>query len=752
MNAQTRRCRNWSGSIRRAVLGLAVCGVAFLPGRAWGQQTLYVSSSSGNVVYEITPGGVVSTFATVPFPSGLAVNSTGTVFVATGGNIDEVSPGGNVSFFASIPGGGELAGLAFNSNGTLFVANQGNLDISAVTPGGDVSTYGTNLSGFPNGLAINTNGTVFDAGGGGGINQVPPGGGNASIFVSSSSVGFATGLAINSTGTLFSTSDAIIYEVSPTGNVSTFATDLISMGGLAVNSTGTVFVTETINDLIDEVTPAGVVSTFATGVSSPSYLAFGPAVVVAPSFALNPAPQTVTAGQDAGFSANTTGTPTPSLQWQLSTDSGDTWGNLTDSVIFAGVTTPDLVIMDANLTLNGDQFRAFAFNAAGNATSGPATLTVNSSGGNTTPGFALNPAPQIVTAGQDAGFSANATGTPTPALQWQLSTDSGDTWDNLSNNVTFSGVTTPDLVILDATTAMNGDQFRAFAFNAAGNATSGPATLTVNSANSAPSINTQPANVAVLAGGKASFTVAATGTGTLTYQWYFNSKKISGATSATYSIPKVASANFGNYTVVISSGVGSPVTSDPAILALALVPKATAPKALTLAYGTSGSFTPTKVIGTPPLNYLWHFNSKPISGGNITGMNSPTLTFHFATPANAGSYSVTISNNVGSTLIFAQLKVIVNPPKITKPPVGVNAAPGSTVTFSVTATTSNTPLTYQWINNSSDKSVTAANASGAKTDQLTFTGVTTANAGDYRVIVTNAGGSVQSSAVKLTVK
>ena len=81
-----------------------------------------------------------------------------------------------------------------------------------------------------------------------------------------------------------------------------------------------------------------------------------------------------------------------------------------------------------------------------------------------------------------------------------------------------------------------------------------------------PSITTQPASRAVNAGQTATFSVAATGTGTLTYQWKKNGAAISGATSASYTTPAtVASDNGASFTVTVTGASGS-VTSNAATL------------------------------------------------------------------------------------------------------------------------------------------------------------------------------------------
>ncbi|MGA2052459.1 MAG: immunoglobulin domain-containing protein [Opitutales bacterium] len=374
-----------------------------------------------------------------------------------------------------------------------------------------------------------------------------------------------------------------------------------------------------------------------------------------------------------------------------------------------------------------------------------ATLTANSA-----PAITTQPGNESVTAGNSTTFTAAANGTPTPTLQWQISKNDGTTWDNLSDGGNISGATTDTLTLGNVTLAQSGDKFQLLATNSAGNATSDAVTLTVNSAHPPPTITTQPVSTAALAGNSANFTVVATGTGPLTYQWYFNTKKISGAITATCTIAKAAAANVGNYDVVVKNSNGN-VTSSVATFSLLTIPKITVqPKALTLAYGASGNLT-VAATGTPPLNYHWHLNNAVITDGNVTGVTNSTLTFLRATSIDAGSYTVSVSGNYGSvTSTIAKLTVKVTAPKITKPPVAQKVAAGATVIFSVTASGSNTPLMYQWTFNSGN--VTAGNATGAQSPQLTLTSVTSANAGSYQVTVTNTAGSAKSSTVKLAVQ
>jgi Immunoglobulin I-set domain len=87
-----------------------------------------------------------------------------------------------------------------------------------------------------------------------------------------------------------------------------------------------------------------------------------------------------------------------------------------------------------------------------------------------------------------------------------------------------------------------------------------------SSQNSAPAITVQPSNVTVAVGQTATFSVQATGSGTLTYQWQKSNTAISGATSSSYTTAPTTAADSGSqFTVIVSNSIGS-VTSNPAAL------------------------------------------------------------------------------------------------------------------------------------------------------------------------------------------
>jgi hypothetical protein len=118
------------------------------------------------------------------------------------------------------------------------------------------------------------------------------------------------------------------------------------------------------------------------------------------------------------------------------------------------------------------------------------------------PTITMQPANQTVTAGQTAIFTAAATGSPTPTVQWQVSTDAG---------VTFSNVSGATSTTLSFTTALsqNGNRYHAVFTNSAGPATTTAATLTVNAApppSGTVTLQNTNSNLCIDTGGSANFT------------------------------------------------------------------------------------------------------------------------------------------------------------------------------------------------------------------------------------------------------
>ncbi|HEY2678483.1 MAG TPA: PQQ-binding-like beta-propeller repeat protein [Steroidobacteraceae bacterium] len=88
----------------------------------------------------------------------------------------------------------------------------------------------------------------------------------------------------------------------------------------------------------------------------------------------------------------------------------------------------------------------------------------------------------------------------------------------------------------------------------------------------APTITVQPANQQVIVGQTASFSVTATGTAPLSYQWQKGGTAIAGATAATYTTPAAAASDNNTVFAVVVSNQAGQLTSNNATLSVASGP------------------------------------------------------------------------------------------------------------------------------------------------------------------------------------
>jgi sugar lactone lactonase YvrE len=250
---------------------------------------VYVADSNNHTVRQITPAGLVSTFAGTAgtsgsadgmgsaagfnSPIGVAVDSVGSVYVADTFNhtIRRITPSGHVITFAgspgssgSVDGAGSSArfnlptGVAVDSQGSVYVADTGNHIIRKITPARVVST-----------LAGST-GDIGSVDGTGGVAR----------FNSPS------GVTVDSAGNIYvaDTGNNTFRRITPAGVVSTLAGTAGSTGfadgmggaarfnapqGVTVDNAGNLYVGDTSNNMVRKITPSGVVSTLSASLSRP---------------------------------------------------------------------------------------------------------------------------------------------------------------------------------------------------------------------------------------------------------------------------------------------------------------------------------------------------------------------------------------------------------------------------------------------------------------------------------------------------
>ncbi|MEO5961436.1 MAG: immunoglobulin domain-containing protein, partial [Opitutaceae bacterium] len=186
-----------------------------------------------------------------------------------------------------------------------------------------------------------------------------------------------------------------------------------------------------------------------------------------------------------------------------------------------------------------------------------------------------------------------------------------------------------------------------------------------------------------------------------------------------------------------SNSAGS-VTSATATVTIHVPPLITThPAGTTVVAGSSLNLS-VVATGTPAPTYQWRKN-----GAVIPGATAATSSIASVQPADAGGYSVVVSNSAGS-VTSATATIAVNvPPHIVTPPAAKTILAGETFSLTVVATGAPEPV-FQWRKNGVD-------IPGATGTTFSISSAQPADAGNYSVIATNVGGSVTSIAAPVTV-
>ena len=328
--------------------------------------------------------------------------------------------------------------------------------------------------------------------------------------------------------------------------------------------------------------------------------------------------QTLCSGSSANFSISATGTGL-SYQWKKG------------GVNIPNATSSTYSISSVGASDNGNYtVEVFGTSPCASVTSSIAALTVNQPVIIT----AQPTATQTLCSGSPLNLSVTATGT---GLSYQWKKGGTNILGATSNSYSISSVNISD----------NGNYtVEVFGTSPCASTTSSTATLTVNQP---VVITTQPdTSQTVCTGFPVSFSVTATGTG-LSYQWKKGGTDITGATSSTYSISNVSTADAASYTVAVSGASPcTPVTSGNAVLNVNQdIAISSQPVAAVVCEGNNTSFS-VAATGTG-LSYQWRKGGIPISdGGNISGTTMNTLILTGALINNSGSYDVVISSPGGT--------------------------------------------------------------------------------------------------------
>ena len=259
-------------------------------------------------------------------------------------------------------------------------------------------------------------------------------------------------------------------------------------------------------------------------------------------------------------------------------------------------------------------------------------------------------------------------------------------------------------------------------------------------------ITSQPQDLIVSTNSPATFTVAATGTAPIGYQWYYYGNSTNNtpvlevnATNSSFTIPSAQTSDIGLYAVVVSNNYNFVLSRFASLIVGNVCPVLNGPFDLTVIQGNNANFSTTVVIANPPPIFQWQTNGVDVAGATNTGL---TLTNVQYAALNGATVSVIASNAACITTNSATLTILV-PPVINPQPTNITVNVGGTAVFTSGATGVPVPG-LQWLKNNAvianqtNSTLTIANAQGS-------------DIASYLLVATNSAGSVTSTVARLTV-
>jgi len=351
-----------------------------------------------------------------------------------------------------------------------------------------------------------------------------------------------------------------------------------------------------------------------------------PATLIAatpPMFTTQPASQAPCVGASFHFVvALSNPTPTPTYQWRK------------NGLAIAGATSSSYGQSNATLADVGT-YDCVVTNQCGSATSMSATYTAGVG-----PTITQQPQSIAICAGVNATLNVVATGSQTMAYEW------------FHNGVSLGAFTNSDHTIFNPTPASAGSYY-CRVFNPCNSVNSNVITVTVDGA---PSIGSHPVGATTCTGSPVSFSVSASGSSNLTYQWRRNGATIVGATGSSHSIPSVQASQAGSYDCVVSSTCQS-ITSNAATLVVNAAPQITQdPADVSTCLGAPASFN-VAASSSPAATYQWRKGGAPIAGAT-----SSSLLFAAVTAGDLGTYDCQVTNGCGATTSAPATLTIYTPP------------------------------------------------------------------------------------------
>ncbi len=276
-----------------------------------------------------------------------------------------------------------------------------------------------------------------------------------------------------------------------------------------------------------------------------------------------------------------------------------------------------------------------------------------------------------------------------------------------------------------------------------------------------PLITSQPVNYSTIPGGTATFTVATDSVFPLTYQWYEGSTLLTGQTTSSLSfVVPDTSYNGNTYQCVVTNQYGSVTSAPPAILTVNLTAQSPvisgSPVNVAGFVGGATTFNAvTPSSGTEPFTFQWYHGSTQLTDDGIkySGSTSPSLSIsNLVSPDDSGNYYLVAANSAGNASNLVDvLTVNYHLPIITPgQPQSASTFVGYTTALTATQVGATPPVTYQWYKGSTALSDTGDYV-GSSSTTLTISPAALTDAGSYKLVFSNPGGSVTSAVATVTV-
>jgi hypothetical protein len=392
-------------------------------------------------------------------------------------------------------------------------------------------------------------------------------------------------------------------------------------------------------------TTAGTYTITATSVDEPSVSVTTTINISAPI--INTQPQSQHICTNSGLLLSVSASYATSYQWNL------------NGTAIPGATSSTYSVASAS-SANVGNYSVTITNGVSSITSSVATIAVGSS-------ITSNPGSLSLHPTQVAAFSVDGQGVGSLSYQWYQIPSGGTT------GVVISGATSTNYATPPVDLSYDGSQYYTAVTDSCGTLTSAEATLSVTAGNVPPTILTQPVGQSVATGGTTSFTVTASGTPALSYQWYVvpagqkTGTAITGATTATYNVlatSTTATNDQDSYYVIVTNAYGQAV-SQPAPLAVGngiFLQITGQPVTQYVDVGAPATYQ-VAAVSSLPLTYQWYEAAPgsstftPIDGATSSSYTLPSA----ATTDNGDVFYVVVSNGVTSSVTSASAGLFVGP-------------------------------------------------------------------------------------------